>query len=157
MKQQIKNIVSGKFLIIPMLVAVPLLSSCTGHSGIVSANNFESGKSLFMTQWDINGDGQVTCIDAAHKQEQKFNKADLNNNGSLDIEEFKQAPWSNTAFAEEHITLFDQDRNGKVSSKEFSERPNTEFAAIDRNQNCIISDREIAIMLDQRRGYRKRF
>ncbi len=151
MEQQIKNLLIGKISTFFVIATASVLSSCTGHSGIVSADRLEMGKSQLMTQWDLNRDGKITCLDAVQMQNRKFVKADLNNDGILDIKEFKQAPWSNVAFAEEHLSLFDQDHDTIVSVQEFENKPNTEFTSMDRDQNCVLSDREIAIMLAEGR------
>lgn len=152
MRRYIKRIFTGKFSFI--LVVIPVLSACSGPSGAMRTEHLERDKSRIMTQWDLNRDGKITCADALQKQKQLFIRADLDGSGTLEVEEFKQASWSNPAFAEEHLYLFDVNHNGNVSLKEFEERPNQKFLRMDKNRDCKISDKEIAAMLSGGKGQR---
>lgn len=154
MKQNIHFSILRKFSILVLIFALPFLVGCTGHSGLMTEERFEMGKSRIMAKWDLDQDGEITCADAVQKQKQQFTSADLNGSDTLDVEEFKQAPWSNPAFAGEHLYLFDSNHDGIVSRQEFEDRPNAKFISMDRNQDCNISDSEIALMLSEGKSMR---
>lgn len=132
-----------------MISTLPVLVGCAGHKGPEADNRNEMRKIRIMAQWDLNGDGEITCADATQKQKQLFAAADLNKSDTLDVDEFKQAPWSNPAFAGEHLYLFDANHDGLVSQQEFEDRPNAKFISMDRDQDCKISDYEITLMLSE--------
>jgi len=151
MLQKSKSDISTIVMMLLLVVMTALLSSCAGRSGPMGGERFEMAKSQIMERWDLNRDGEITCDDATEKHAQKFVKADLNGDGLLDVAEFAEAPWSNRAFAAEHLGLYDLNHDRIISRQEFDQRPDGQFQLLDSNGNCSVSDREIVMFLSDGR------
>lgn len=137
---------------VPLLLILPLLFSCASDREMANKNRIENVKARIISEWDLNLDGTISCDDLGLKKVDQFTKADSDGNNILDASEFKNAPWGSKTFAVEMLYSFDENRDGKVTQQEFSAKPNTVFAALDKNQNCTVSEDEIEASLTERRG-----
>lgn len=135
-----------------VILAFITLTSCSGHRGPEGRDRGEMFEQRIMEQWDIDKDGVITCADATLKKKQRFARTDLNNDDMLNVDEFKQAPWSNPAFAVEHLYIYDENNDGLVSLDEFTDHPDDVFKTMDKNQDCVVSNKEIALMLSKGPG-----
>ena len=92
---------------------------------------------------DLDGDGQITCADEELRRNRIFEETDLDDSGSLDLEEFREAPFSHPAYARDHLAVYDRDQDGQVSRDEFTARGDNHFARLDLDRNCTVSEEEL--------------
>lgn len=145
MIQNKRHIRPSKTALLAAVTLTILVAGCSNNSNKPDpSERFELAKMRMMERWDINEDGDITCEDATLMRQQKFNAADLNQDGGLTEDEFRNASWSNPAFAAEHLRLYDDDHSGLVSLAEFEKHADNQFQIMDLNSNCVISDRELA-------------
>lgn len=137
-----------------MLALIPLLASCASDRELARKERIEDAKVRIMTEWDLNLDGTVTCDDMELKKIDKFTKSDLDENSILDASEFRDAPWGSKAFSVEMLYSFDENRDGQVTQQEFSDKPDAFFTALDKNDDCKVSEDEIEQSLTERRATR---
>jgi hypothetical protein len=94
--------------------------------------------------WDANRDGIVTCDEWKQFVSRVFNMGDRNNDGYLDNNEFKTIQRADQAFASADATYFDENNDGRVSRKEFIDKPSPFFARFDKNGDCRVTAVEMA-------------
>ncbi len=102
--------------------------------------------------WDANRDGVFTCDEWKRFADRIFTSADRNHDGKLDPSEFAAVQKADSALAEADFGYFDEDQDGKITHKEFVEKPNPFILRFDRNGDCRVTGAEIKATLDQESG-----
>jgi EF hand len=85
----------------------------------------------------------LTCAEWKAFAEQLFRRADKNNDGILSREEFLTLRQLEPIFADADMAYFDDNQDGRVSVREFVDKPNPVFARYDRNHDCQVTPDEI--------------
>jgi hypothetical protein len=93
--------------------------------------------------WDSNHDGVFTCDEWKRHLDQIFTLADRNHDGRLDESELATVRKADAAFAEADFGYFDENQDGKITRKEFVDRPSEFILRFDRNGDCSVTPDEI--------------
>ena len=95
------------------------------------------------SRWDADFDGVLTCQEWKRYAEQLFMRSDRNGDGMLDREEFTILGKYEPIFSKADLAYFDDNLDGRISVREFAEKPNPIFARYDRNRDCQLTADEI--------------
>lgn len=95
------------------------------------------------SRWDLNQDGVFTCEEWKEFVGGVFSRADKNKDGFLNASEFHDLRISERLFASADISYFDEDRDQRVSRKEFVDKPSPFFARYDLNSDCRVTAQEM--------------
>jgi len=95
------------------------------------------------SRWDVDFDGVLTCQEWKRYAEQLFIRSDKNGNGVLEPEEFATLGKYEPIFSKADIAYFDDNLDGRISLREFADKPNPIFARYDRNRDCLLTADEI--------------
>jgi hypothetical protein len=93
--------------------------------------------------WDANRDGVFTCDEWKSFANRLFASADRNHDGKLDPSEFAIVQKADASLAEADFGYFDENQDGKITRKEFVEKPNAFILRFDRNGDCRVTAEEI--------------
>ena len=93
--------------------------------------------------WDANHDGVYTCDEWKSFMERLFKSADKNRDGSLSPAEFETVKKAEPSLAEAGFGYYDENQDGKISRKEFVEKPSAFILRFDRNGDCKVTPEEI--------------
>ncbi len=94
-------------------------------------------------RWDTDSDGALTCQEWMRYAEQLFRRSDRNGDGMLAADEFAILGKYEPIFSQADLAYFDDDLDGRVTLREFSDKPNPIFARYDRNRDCQLTVDEI--------------
>jgi len=72
-----------------------------------------------------------------------FSRADKNKDGFLSATEFRDLRNSERLFSSADLSYFDENRDQRVSRKEFADKPSPFFARYDLNRDCRVTAQEI--------------
>jgi Ca2+-binding EF-hand superfamily protein len=123
---------------IKTIILVSLISS-TSHSYPPPLNNsFNQATHInhIMLRLDKNKDNKISLAEFMEQYNQRFTRADRNNDGSIDIQEARH-PKARALFK-----YADTDHNHKISLMEFNGANIERFRFIDANQDGFISGNE---------------
>lgn len=126
-----------------IIVFVLAISSCATNNSSFQDPYFEDSKKYLLNVWDTSSDGVITCEDVERRKLYRFAFADSNNDGLLSLAEFAPAPWAGGDKAEENHQNYDDNGDGNVSRDEFMLNAGEDFAQLDSNNDCIVTDDEI--------------
>lgn len=93
--------------------------------------------------WDTNHDGVYTCEEWKSFMERLFASADKGKKGYLTREEFEQVKKADPTLAQAEFGYFDENQDGKVSRKEFVEKPSVFILRFDKNADCKVTPDEL--------------
>jgi hypothetical protein len=93
--------------------------------------------------WDTNHDGVYTCQEWKSYMDRLFTSADRNHDGKLDPTEFATVQKADATLAEADFGYFDENQDGKITRKEFVEKPSVFILRFDRNGDCRVTADEI--------------
>jgi hypothetical protein len=93
--------------------------------------------------WDTNHDGIFTCDEWKAFMDRLFTSADKNHKGFLNPQEFESIKNADPSLAEAEFGYFDENRDGKISKKEFVEKPSVFILRFDRNGDCRVTPDEL--------------
>jgi hypothetical protein len=93
--------------------------------------------------WDSNHDGVYTCAEWKSFVDRLFTLADRNRDGHLDPSEFTTVQKADVALADADFGYFDENQDGKITRKEFVEKPSAFILRFDRNGDCRVTAEEI--------------
>jgi hypothetical protein len=93
--------------------------------------------------WDENHDGIYTCDEWKSFMERLFKSADRNRDGSLSPAEFETVKKADPTLAEADFGYFDENQDGKITRKEFVDKPSAFILRFDRNGDCRVTPDEI--------------
>jgi Ca2+-binding EF-hand superfamily protein len=72
-----------------------------------------------------------------------FTSADRNHDGKLDPTEFATVQKADSTLAEADFGYFDENQDGKITRKEFVEKPSLFILRFDKNGDCRVTPDEI--------------
>jgi Ca2+-binding EF-hand superfamily protein len=93
--------------------------------------------------WDANHDGIYTCDEWKSFVDRLFTSADRNRDGHLDQSEFATVQKADATLADADFGYFNENQDGKITHKEFVEKPNAFILRFDRNGDCRVTADEI--------------
>lgn len=93
--------------------------------------------------WDANHDGVYTCEEWNSFADRAFTSADRNRNGKLDPTEFATVRKIDPSLADADFGYFDENQDGRITRKEFVEKPNAFILRFDRNGDCRVTGDEM--------------
>jgi hypothetical protein len=93
--------------------------------------------------WDANHDGIYTCEEWKKFMEQLFASADKGRKGFLTAQEFEAVKKADPTLAQAEFGYFDENQDGKISRKEFVEKPSVFILRFDRNGDCRVTPDEL--------------
>jgi hypothetical protein len=93
--------------------------------------------------WDANHDGVYTCAEYKSFLDRIFTSADRNRDGNLDPSEFETIRKADPTLADADFGYFDENQDGKITRKEFVDKPSVFFLKFDRNGDCRVTPDEI--------------
>jgi hypothetical protein len=93
--------------------------------------------------WDTNHDGVYTCDEWKKYAERLFTSADRNRDGNLDKSEFETVRKADATLADADFGYFDENQDGKITRKEFVDKPSAFILRFDRNADCRVTPDEI--------------
>jgi Ca2+-binding EF-hand superfamily protein len=93
--------------------------------------------------WDANHDGVFTCDEWKSFMDRIFTSADRNRDGNLSPSEFATAQKADATLADADFGYFDENQDGKITRKEFVEKPSAFILRFDRNGDCRVTADEI--------------
>ena len=93
--------------------------------------------------WDTNHDGVFTCDEWKSFVDRIFTSADRNHDGNLSPSEFETVRKADATLADADFGYFDENQDGKITRKEFVEKPNVFISRFDRNGDCRVTADEI--------------
>lgn len=124
-----------------MLLAVAALGACStgGNSPFGSAAPVEREFMAAAVTWDLNRDGDVSCAEWKQYATGLFRDADANRDGILTAEEFAAMARSDRLFATAGLSYFDANADGRLSLPELTDKPNSAFVLLDKNNDCVLT------------------
>jgi hypothetical protein len=93
--------------------------------------------------WDANHDGIYTCQEWKSYLDRIFTAADRNHDGTLDPSEFASVRKADSMLAEADFGYFDENQDGKITRKEFVDKPSEFILRYDKNGDCRVTPEEI--------------
>ena len=93
--------------------------------------------------WDANHDGVYTCEEWKSFMDRLFASADKGRKGFLTRAEFDAVKKADPSLAEADFGYFDENRDGKVSRKEFVDKPSVFILRFDKNADCKVTPEEL--------------
>ena len=93
--------------------------------------------------WDTNHDGVFTCEEWKSFMERLFASADKGRKGFLTPQEFEAIKKADPGLADADFGYFDENQDGKISRKEFVEKPSVFILRFDKNGDCRVTPDEL--------------
>ena len=93
--------------------------------------------------WDANHDGVYTCDEWKSYLDRTFTLADRNHDGNLDPSEFATVRKPGSPFADADFGYFDENQDGKITRKEFVNKPSEFILNNDKNGDCRVTPDEL--------------
>lgn len=140
-----KNTISQGIL---ALITVSLLAGCAGNRDDrrkrpeLSPERKAELYVRFVRRWDLNADGQVTCVDVNLQRRALFSVLDKNSDELLTSDEYRFAKFEDKSFLFHLFTDVDTNGDGAVSLRELDSVTHSQFTSLDKNGDCIVSELE---------------
>lgn len=96
-----------------------------------------------MSRWDLDADGTLTCSEWTRYAELIFRRVDKNGDGFLYAQEFRSIGQIEPILTGAELGYFDDNRDGRLTIREFADKPNPIFARYDRNRDCEVTREEL--------------
>jgi hypothetical protein len=93
--------------------------------------------------WDANHDGIYTCDEWKSYLDRLFTLADRNRDGHLDPSEFATIRRAAATFADADFAYFDENQDGKITRREFVDKPSEFILQFDKNGDCRVTPNEM--------------
>ena len=93
--------------------------------------------------WDANHDGVYTCDEWKSFADRIFTSADRNRDGHLDPSEFATVQKADATLVDADFGYFDENQDGKITRKEFVDKPSAFILRFDRNGDCRVTPDEM--------------
>jgi hypothetical protein len=93
--------------------------------------------------WDANHDGIFTCEEWKSFMERLFASGDKSRKGFLTPAEFEAIKKADPGLAQADFGYFDENQDGKISRKEFVEKPSVFIQRFDKNGDCRVTPDEL--------------
>lgn len=104
-----------------------------------------------LVQWDHNQDNTLTCDDVKTARTGLFQELDTNGNKSLGQTEYRRAQFEDKSFMFFRFDQLDSNADGIVSIAEFNSVSDSNFRAMDKNEDCNVSALEAAEFMRAKR------
>lgn len=93
--------------------------------------------------WDTNHDGVYTCEEWKSFMDRLFASADKGRKGFLTPQEFEAVKKADPTLAQAEFGYFDENQDGKISRKEFVDKPSVFILRFDKNGDCKVTPEEL--------------
>jgi hypothetical protein len=93
--------------------------------------------------WDTNHDGVYTCDEWKKFMDRVFTSADRNHDGTLSPSEFAAVQKADPTLADADFGYFDENQRGKITRKEFVDKPSAFILRSDKYGDCRVTGDEI--------------
>ncbi|WP_223972824.1 EF-hand domain-containing protein [Bradyrhizobium sp. RD5-C2] len=93
--------------------------------------------------WDANHDGVYTCDEWKAYLGRLFDRADRNHDGQLTPPEFEGVRRAGSALVDADFGYFDENQDGRITRREFVEKPNEFILQNDKNGDCRVTSEEL--------------
>jgi len=93
--------------------------------------------------WDLNHDGIYTCAEWKQYVDRLFTLADRRRRGFIDAKEFGTIRKADPMFADADFDYFDDNKDGRLTRREFVDKPSPFFARYDRDGDCRVTPDEL--------------
>lgn len=110
----------------------------------------------FLVRWDHDRDGSVTCDDVAFERGKLFTLLDTDGDDLLVSGEYRYAQFEDKSFMFHLFTDVDADSSGTVSRDELTGVVHSQFAGLDRDGDCFVSEEEMLTAARERMRERRR-
>jgi len=124
-------------------IGVTLAMLLAGNSLGVSLARAEDPMLNSSPAWDANHDGVYTCEEWKSFMDRLFVSADKGRKGYLTRQEFDAVKKADPALAQADFGYFDENQDGKISRKEFVDKPSVFIVRFDRNGDCKVTPDEL--------------
>lgn len=98
---------------------------------------------FLLNRYDVNGDGEIGCVDLQIDRDRVFDGVDRDRSGDLDEGEYRLARFRDESFLFRELSDSDIDENGRLSRAEFRAVTNNSYARLDRNRDCRVDRQEL--------------
>jgi hypothetical protein len=130
-----------------LLVTVTLFASAQPAPSDQDARRAQPGRDRSPAgaaeDWDANRDGVYTCDEWKGYLGRQFDLADRNHDGSLTPAEFAGVRRAGSALADADFGYFDENQDGKITRREFVDKPNEFILRNDKNGDCRVTPDEL--------------
>ena len=123
-------------------LAMLLAGSLRGASGAL-AQGYSDPLLNSQPTWDANHDGVYTCEEWKSFMDRLFASADKGHKGFLTRPEFDALKKADPSLAQADFGYFDENQDGKISRKEFVDKPSVFILRFDRNSDCKVTPEEL--------------
>jgi Ca2+-binding EF-hand superfamily protein len=93
--------------------------------------------------WDANHDGVYTCEEWKSFMDRLFASADKGRKGFLTPQEFEAVKKADPTLAQADFGYFDENQDGKISRREFVDKPSVFILRFDKNADCKVTQEEL--------------
>ncbi|WP_417460218.1 hypothetical protein [Kordiimonas sp.] len=111
----------------------------------------EEMRTRFLTKWDYNEDGAVTCDDITLSRSRLFRLLDENKDGLLVSGEYRHAKFEDKSFLFYDFLGLDKNGDGGIGVDELIAVPHSQFQSMDDDGDCTISPREMMASMREAR------
>jgi EF hand len=142
-RQETKNVRDG---ISVLRIGVTLAALAVGYSLGVSSALAQARTDPLLNSpptWDANHDGVYTCEEWKSFMERLFVLVDKGRKGFLTPQEFDAVKKADPTLADAEFGYFDENQDGKISRKEFVEKPSVFILRFDKNGDCRVTPDEL--------------
>jgi len=102
--------------------------------------------------WDSNHDGVYTCEEWKSFMDRQFTLADKGRKGFLTPQEFDSIKKSDPTLADAEFGYFDENQDGKISRREFVDKPSVFILRFDKNGDCRVTPEELKAAANPQSG-----
>lgn len=96
----------------------------------------------FVRRWDLNADGQVTCVDVDLQRRALFSVLDKDSDEQLTSGEYRYAKFEDKSFLFHLFSDVDVNSSGAISFEELNGVTHSQFTSLDKNGDCLVSELE---------------
>jgi hypothetical protein len=125
-------------------VTLAILVACNSLGASLAVAQARSDPMLNnLPMWDANHDGIYTCQEWKSFMDRLFASGDRNRDGFLSPAEFEAIKKADPSLADADFGYFDENQDGKISRKEFVEKPSVFILRFDKNGDCRVTPDEL--------------